>query len=80
MKPAPHFEPVVDIDELPPAEGRPAALSVALAASEARYLAVLSNAAQAVWTIDPTPDRLWTRLGTNAAPPGARLSRTVRNT
>jgi PAS domain S-box-containing protein len=54
MKPAQHFEPVADIGDLPPpAEGRPAALGAALAASEARYLAVLSNAAQAVWTLDP---------------------------
>jgi PAS domain S-box-containing protein len=54
MKPAQHFEPVADIGDLPPpAEGRPAVLGAALAASEARYLAVLSNAAQAVWTLDP---------------------------
>jgi PAS domain S-box-containing protein len=54
MKPAQHFEPVADIADLPlPAEGRPVALSAALAASEARYFAVLSNAGQAVWTIDP---------------------------
>ena len=54
MKPAQHSEPVADIDDRrPPAEGRPAALGAALAASEARYLAILSNAAQALWTIDP---------------------------
>src|SRR5262245_42533695 len=54
MKPAQHFEPVTDIGRAgAPAEGRPGALNAALAASEARYLAVLSNAGQAVWTIDP---------------------------
>ena len=54
MKPAQHFEPVTDIaDAGSSTESRPGALSAALAASEARYLAVLSNAAQAVWTIDP---------------------------
>ena len=29
-------------------------------------------------TFDPTPLRLWTSCGTNSAPPGARLLRTVR--
>ena len=53
MKPAQHFEPVADIDESGPSLTSPGALSAALAASEARYLAVLSNAAQAVWTLDP---------------------------
>src|ERR1700752_3044003 len=54
MKPAEHFEPVTDIDDRHArAEGRAVVPSAALAASEARYLAVLSNAAQAVWTLDP---------------------------
>src|SRR6187549_63977 len=54
MKPAQHFEPVTDIGrENSAADGRPGGLSAAQAASEARYLAVLSNAGQAVWTIDP---------------------------
>ena len=54
MKPAQHFEPVTHIDDAGCSnEGRPGALSAELAASEARYLAVLSNAAQAIWTIDP---------------------------
>jgi PAS domain S-box-containing protein len=53
-KPAQQFEPVADIAGLRLlADGRPGALSAALAATEARYVAVLSNAAQAVWTIDP---------------------------
>jgi len=54
MKPAQHFEPVTDIGrENSAADGRPGGLSAAQAASETRYLAVLSNAGQAVWTIDP---------------------------
>ena len=54
MKPAQHLEPVIDVGHGgSPTEGPPGALSAALAASEARYLAVLSNAGQAVWTIDP---------------------------